>query len=110
MDPGNWTDDQRDTVAFSQRLHELLLGCPTEVVLVKTDNAFAAAYSKRSLHLNVDALGRQWFRRENRKVQVELMLHEFAHFHESDHLSENFVDTVGSLGAKLAWHLGLEKI
>jgi hypothetical protein len=43
-------------------------------------------------------------------VQVELMLHEFAHFHESDHLSENFADTVGSLGAKLAWHLGLEKI
>ena len=110
VDPGNWTDDQRDTVAFAQRLHELLLGCSTGVVLVKTDNAFMAAYSKRSLHLNVDALGRQWFRRENRKVQVELMLHEFAHFHESDHLSENFADTVGSLGAKLAWHLGLEKI
>ena len=110
VDPADWTADQRDTVEFSKRLHELLLGCSTGVVLVKTGNAFAAAYSRRSLHLNVDALGRQWFRRENRKVQVELMLHEFAHFHESDHLSENFADTVGSLGAKLAWHLGLEKI
>ena len=60
--------------------------------------------------LNVDALGRKWFRPEKRQSQVELLLHEFAHYHEGDHLSERFADTVGSLGAKLAAHLGLEKI
>ena len=110
VDPVDWTEDQRGTVEFSKRLHELLLDCSTEVVLVKTGNDFMAAYSRRSLHLNVNALGRNWFRPEKRKMQVELLLHEFAHFYEGDHLSENFADTVGMLGAKLAAHLGLDKI
>ena len=110
IDPEEWTEDQKATVEFSQRLHEVLLGCSTEVVLVKTGNGFRAAYSKQSLHFNVRVLGRKWFRPENREGQVELLLHECAHWFEADHLSEKFANAVGRLGAKLASHLGLEKI
>ena len=75
-----------------------------------TDGNFTACYAKGELHLNVDALGRAWFHPENREKQVELLLHEFAHFYEGDHLSANFADSVGRLGAKLAAHLGLDNI
>ena len=110
VNPEEWTEDQKATVEFSQRLHEVLLGCSTEVLLVKTGNGFRAAYSKQSLHLNVRVLGRKWFRPENREGQVDLLLHEFAHWECDDHLDEGFANAVGKLGAKLASHLGLEKI
>ena len=110
VDPEDWTEDQRATVEFCKRLHLLLLGCSTEVVLVKTSNNFSAAYSRRNLDFNVNVLGRKWFEPDNREAQVELLLHEFAHYFEADHLSEKFADAVGKLGAKLASHLGLDKI
>ena len=77
---------------------------------MKTSNNFSAAYSRRNLDFNVNALGRKWFQPENREAQVELLLHEFAHYFEADHLSEKFADAVGKLGAKLASHLGLDNI
>ena len=110
IDPENWTEDQCNTVAFCKRLHQLLLGRKTAVLLVMTDGNFTACYAKGELHLNVDALGRAWVHPENREKQVELLLHEFAHFYEGDHLSANFADSVGRLGAKLAAHLGLDNI
>ena len=67
---------------------------------------FCRATNGLSLFYNV--LGKKWFDLENNKEKIlSLLIHEFAHYVESDHLSKNFHDACCDIGAK--WFMLNEK-
>ena len=102
-----WTPNQRCFVEYAKKLHQDLGLGSLEVLLVKVSN-FEGAYSSNSLHINVN-LGNSWFRESNFEKQVSLLLHEFAHYYESNHLSDGFHQAICNLGAKLAMQLGAKR-
>lgn len=66
---------------------------------------YAATYGQGQLTFNVGRLGKAWFSLGgNRQAIDALLLHEFSHHYESDHLSDKFADAICDIGAKwLAW-------
>jgi hypothetical protein len=63
---------------------------------------FAAAYGENHLTLNLGRLGHQWFETVADNPDVErLLIHEFAHHIESNHLDERYHDALCELGSKL---------
>jgi len=64
-----------------------------------TDN-WAANYGFGELTFNYDRLGKAWFEEGPREAVNALLIHEFAHAFESNHLSSNFYAALQKLGAK----------
>lgn len=106
IDPSKYTMVQAKTVAYVQRIGDRLLGFKPKVKIVRTTNGFAAAWLPREIHLNLTRLGHHWFglcASGDQLVEVnDLLLHEFGHHYESDHLSAEYHRAVTKLGAKLA--------
>lgn len=90
--------------AWCERLAGELLGETIRVQFYAqfNDRRSAAAYGQRVLQFNVGRLGRAWFDGPIREAHIDLLLHEFGHHYESDHLSRRFSDALTRLGAKLA--------
>lgn len=90
-------------IGYAARIGARLLGHPVPVRIVRTRNNFAAAYGRGlSLDLNVGRLGARWFREVSRVDLNDLLVHEFAHEAELDHLSANYHKATTRLGAVLA--------
>lgn len=53
------------------------------------------------LMFNISRLGLEWFENGITDEVVELLLHEFAHSVEKNHLSDRFADTIARFGAKM---------
>lgn len=104
-----WTDHQKAVVLFAKVMHEALLDHHPVVRIVHTTNGFAACYGtmlgRGQLDLNQQRLGHAWFKPENVKGWIDLLLHEFAHSVEMNHLSENYYRALTDLGARLAMEL-----
>lgn len=107
VDESKWTPNQKCFVEYAKKLHQDLNLGRLEVCLVDVDN-FQAAYGRNSLHINAN-LGNTWFRESNFEKQVSLLLHEFAHYYDTNHLSGGFHEAICNLGAKLAIQLGAER-
>lgn len=67
------------------------------------DWPFNATYGKKSreLTLNTAALGKAFFSRGISNEVIDLVIHEFGHEYEGDHLSEAYYDALTSLGARM---------
>mgnify|MGYP003112716082 CR=1 FL=1 len=101
-----WTVDQVRFVEYAKRLHTDLIGKSLLVEVCAVDN-FKAAYSKKRLHLFINANnGKDWFAPKNFQKQLALLLHEFAHYYCGDHLDHKFHKAICDLSAKLAIQLG----
>lgn len=97
------TEAMREVERFAVAIGKRLLG---RAIKVRFYNApgrnYLAAYGKGSLTFNVGALGWDWFKRELSDERIlSLLLHEFAHEYESNHLSTNYFDACTKLGAQL---------
>jgi hypothetical protein len=102
-----WTQDQRCAIRYIRDLAEALLGFKPLIKIVKVPRfQFAAAWCySGELHLNLNALGHAWFKRLAAGYDEDahrLLIHEFAHEEEGDHLSEGYHKECCRLGAKLA--------
>lgn len=97
-----WTDGIRLVVGYAEAVGKELLG---ETVLVEIVNnatcGTLADYKRGQLRLNVGRLGKGWFNLGITVEVDELLIHEFAHHYESDHLSERYYDACCRLGARL---------
>jgi len=105
-----WTDRMRQVVEYAQALHKLLIGQAVTVTVVRTTNSFAACYGSRGLDLNLRRLGHRWFNDTSAagfERVTDLLIHEFAHHFESNHLSARYADACTKLGAK-ATRLGVQ--
>jgi len=99
-----WTPGMAHIAAYAQALAVRILdGRRVRVSMVSDPQCrnFAAAYGAGALDLNVRVLGRGWFDHGANDAVNRLLLHEFAHEHAPNHLSDTFHDAICNLGAKL---------
>ncbi len=99
-----WSAGMRTCADFSNRLAERLLDHAVRVVFVNDPKVrtHAASYTRASatLEFNLGVLGRDFFWPVSTEL-LELLLHEFAHDFEGDHLSDDYHHAVSHLGVKL---------
>lgn len=95
-----WTPGMKRVVDYATLLGARLLGRNISVRVVSTTNRFAACWGNEELDLNVKRLGRAWFESSLEYID-RLLLHEFAHHIEADHLSSEYHEAICTLGAKL---------
>lgn len=98
------TKDMQQVALFAQALAKRLLGRSIKVRFFDAPGkSFLAAYGKGSLAFNVGTLGPNWFDRSfSDEGVLDLLLHEFAHDFEANHLSSAYHNACTGLGAKLA--------
>lgn len=107
--PSKWTPDMHRIADFAGTLFEKLTEHSCTVVIVNEPQAsWAANFGKKQngwfrLCLNFGRLGKAWFARPKRDIEVlDLLLHEFVHHKVSDHLSNEMHEVATNLGARLA--------
>jgi hypothetical protein len=105
-----WTGSMRNIAAYAQTLARRLLDTDINVAMVDDPACrnFRAAYGHRQLDFNARVLGRKWFEQGPADPVNRLLIHEFAHHYEMNHLSERYYDAMCDLGAKLT-RLALEE-
>jgi len=109
LDRDDWTPSMREVADFIERLAEKILDVIPEVMVVRSSNYFAAAWCQSGLgssrlDLNLKRLGHRWFDtwQENLGDVIDLVLHEFAHHFESNHLDEQYHKALSRLGGQTA--------
>lgn len=96
--PTKWTPGMARTAAYTVWLGQELLGRQVNVRFVRSMNA-GACYGGGELDFNVTRLGKAWFAGPLETI-TDLLLHEFGHEYESNHLSDDFYRILTRLGAK----------
>jgi hypothetical protein len=96
--PENYTADMRWVIWFAEHLGEELLNSKPFIRIVRAPN-FAACYGNGRLDLSLQRLGHKWFGGGIERI-VSLLIHEYAHEEESNHLDERFCKTVEKLAGK----------
>lgn len=83
---------------FCKMLGRKVLDAEVGVNYLERFNAIAA-YGPGSLSFNVGRLGKSWFEGGLRSEQVDLVIHEYGHHFEPNHLSKNYNDALTRIGA-----------
>jgi hypothetical protein len=102
------TEDMRRVRSLAKGLALEVLGHPIHVRFNRSSRNFAACYGNDTLDFAVCVLGKRWFRKSNLQSILDLLIHEFAHDHESSHLSDRFHKACTEIGSKIAM-LALEQ-
>lgn len=98
-----WTPDERARVEYAIKLADLLIDADIRVRIADNPRwPFRATFGDRELILNRGVLGSRWFKGPPDEGVLALLLHEFAHHYEGDHLSDKLHDAICKLGARLA--------
>lgn len=108
-----WTEGMQEVVALSKRLAEkLLYRSITVTIVMDMGGGAAACYGHGSLDFCLKRLGHNFFNNWNsqhgREALYSILIHEFAHEFESNHLSEGFYKALQKLGARMT-KLALEE-
>lgn len=98
-----WSDGMKKVADYSSEIGYVLLGKTVNVKIVSDIGwPFGATFGPSGeLTFNLGRLGHEWFDRAGFFHVDELLLHEFSHNEESDHLSHRFHDAICRLGAKM---------
>lgn len=106
--PEKWSQGMQAIAEYAVFLGKELMDVGVTVTFVHTTNNFAACYGNSKLDFNVFRLGHRWFEQGITEEVDRLLLHEMAHQHSGDHLSEEYHEAICLLGARLK-RLALEK-
>ncbi len=98
-----WTDGMRNIVGYVKEIAHELLEREVRVVIDRghRTDTWGACYGLGELTFNLAKLGRSFFAYGPTERVNALLIHEFAHDLESNHLSEGFYKALQRLGAKL---------
>jgi len=108
MDPDHYTQPIENVVAFAREFGEALLERPVQVrVATDVKWPFNAAYGPGRLTLNLGRLGHSWFAEVDEDV-IDLLVHEFGHEWETDHLSRGYYKALTMLAGR-TWRLALDR-
>jgi len=106
FEPAQLTRDMHRVATYARRLAELLLDCAIVVEFGEQPSREAACWGNRRLQFNVRNLGKGWFNLDGNRLEIDdLIIHEFAHHYEANHLSDNYNNALSRLAAK-AMQLG----
>jgi hypothetical protein len=100
-----WTGGMREVADLAERLAQRLMDRHLNVVFVKRMMGnTAACYGHGGLTFSVQRLGKAWFTdwRDHLEGVLDLLIHEFGHEYESNHLSDGYNRALSRLGGKLA--------
>ena len=93
----------RQIAVYACAIGQHLLDAHVTVTIAREPKwPYAATYGKGRLVFNLARCGRRFFEQGITDDLNRLLLHEFAHHYESDHLSEQYYDALADLGARLA--------
>jgi hypothetical protein len=108
FEPADVTDAMRAVADYAKQLAKLLLGCNITVEFGEQRSREAACWGSQRLQFNVTNLGKGWFNLKGNRVEIDdLIIHEFGHHYEANHLSDNYNNALSRLAAK-AMKLGRE--
>ncbi|MFN7971251.1 MAG: hypothetical protein U0166_02725 [Acidobacteriota bacterium] len=97
-----WTPGMREIAAYAMSVARLLIGRDIAIRIVRDmGGGFDASYGDGVLTFNLRALGASWFERGITEAVDELLLHELAHEHEGNHLSDGFHAAICRLAARM---------
>lgn len=102
LSEAEYTTDQRAVVVLAETVAEYALDLNIRVRIVLNESRFRACYGRRELTFFHSTLGKRWWRSENVEEHLRLIIHELAHEHEANHLSDNFHRACCRIGAKVA--------
>lgn len=79
-----------------------LIGVPIDVRVLKrfNDQGCSACFGGTRMSFNFQRLGANWFERPYGAKHLDLILHELAHYYETNHLSEHYYAALSDLGAR----------
>jgi len=98
-----WDTGMRQIAVYACAIGQHLLDAHVTVTIAREPKwPYAATYGKGRLVFNLARCGRRFFEQGITDDLNRLLLHEFAHHYESDHLSEQYYDALADLGARLA--------
>jgi hypothetical protein len=103
LEESEWTDGIRNIVAYTKELGLKVLG---RKVTVTVDRGrfganWAACYGGGELTFNLAVLGQAWFDQGATPSVNRLLIHEFAHHFEKNHLSDGFYKGQEKVGARM---------
>ena len=100
FEPAEMTPDLEAVREYAKKMARVLLGCEIRVAFGQQASNEAACWSNQRLQFNVSNLGASWFNLKKNRVAIDdLIIHEFGHHFESNHLSEGYYDALSRLGA-----------
>jgi hypothetical protein len=100
--PQDWSEDMRGVAELAQRLARRVLGAEITVDVAMDAMWWpAATYAPGRLVFNAGRLGRKWFAGPIDKV-LDLVVHEFGHHYEGNHLSSRYYEALSRLGGQIA--------
>lgn len=105
--PSEWSPEMRFVADYFVKMASKLMSVRLEIVMLDTRDSVAATYERLSsdhgrVTFHVESLGRDWFSDNHDEKIDDLMIHEFGHHFESNHLSNAYHQALTRLGAKLA--------
>ncbi len=100
---GEWTGGMRNLASWSRQVACCLLDKDVRVVIDRghITDSWIACYGGSELVFNLAKLGRAFFDEGPSERVNEILIHEFTHDVESNHLSARFYATQGRFAAKL---------
>jgi hypothetical protein len=103
LEEQDWTEGMRNIAEYTKALGLKVLGRKVSVTIDRGHaGAFwAACYGGGELTFNLAVLGRKWFDQGASPGVNRLLIHEFAHHFERNHLSEEFHKGLEKVGARM---------
>lgn len=98
-----WTDGMKNIAEYASTLGRKLMGRAVRVTIDKGHfgQSWGACYGSGELTFNLSTLGRAFFAEGPSERVNALLLHEFTHEFESNHLSDSFYKALQKLAAKM---------
>jgi hypothetical protein len=104
IEEDEWTESMWHLANYTKRIGEYLLSFPPRVSFYNQGIAGPAAramWGHKQIIFNLRHLGKNWPGTASQVDIDELLIHEFAHHYESDHLTDSYNKWTCKLGAKL---------
>jgi hypothetical protein len=103
IEPDRWTPGMKMLAAYSLEMAQFLLQKHIEIKFFSSVKlAWAACYGPGGpLCFNIGRLGRKFVDKPEQHAVDMLLLHEFAHEYESNHLSTDYHEAICKLGASM---------
>lgn len=104
IDDAEWTADMEKLAQYVRDVGYFLLDFEPEVSFYNQNLAgpnARAMWGDRQIIFNLRFLGKRWPKEASQEDVDELLIHEFAHHYEEDHLSDRYNTWTCRLGAKL---------
>lgn len=98
------TEKQKKVVSFSKALAKKIMGIHITAEIYRLSSKARATYGDRELSFNLNQLGKSFFEKfpTNMEKVLDLLIHEFGHEYAGNHLSDEYINALTSLGAKTA--------